>query len=388
MVSVLLNYACASKSPAYRDIIPRVDISRTRFPLRPSSRGRPTSSRPMSQARTCSTSQSPTVLRPRLDCPPSPSQPPARVPQLPRYLKLCSVSPLGVVLQDLTVFLRPVSSSSSRILRTKRNRDGPRFYPWKEGSCEFLHPASGRHPNIRVPLVESPFLRSSNTGGRRQRLRAHAPAVTKLHPDVSTPSIGAALFQRLTTQTNGLTATRLHLSRMFRSIWPLHRMCCSTQNSQNRAHRSGIAVSFPLPSGEHQTTTLRTRVHLTRSKNKRITNLSWTTVSEPGAIRAPEATAFPTLLPRAPLLALGIFRISHVAACLARTLRAAAFLARLGLTFPCAFLPSVPLPSPCPQSTVPRKMTQCATIEAPLDSSALHLYLLASASSSSPLRSA
>ena len=50
--------------------------------------------------------------------------------------------------------------------------------------------------------------------------------------------------------------TQLHASRTLRTIWP-------SLHQKKRAHRSGVAVSIPLPSGGHQTTTLRTRVRLT-----------------------------------------------------------------------------------------------------------------------------
>ena len=44
-----------------------------------------------------------------------------------------------------------------------------------------------------------------------------------------------------------------------RTIWPLlHQLRCSTHSFRNRAHRWGLVVSFPLHSGEHQTTGLRT----------------------------------------------------------------------------------------------------------------------------------
>ena len=48
-----------------------------------------------------------------------------------------------------------------RLLRNRRNSDGPRFYTRNEGSGEFLFRASGRHPNVRVALVETLFLRVS-----------------------------------------------------------------------------------------------------------------------------------------------------------------------------------------------------------------------------------
>ena len=42
---------------------------------------------------------------------------------------------------------------------------------------------------------------------------------------------------------------------------------CSTQSFRNRAHRWGLAVSFPLPSGEHRTVTLRTLTCCRKEQN-------------------------------------------------------------------------------------------------------------------------
>ena len=50
-----------------------------------------------------------------------------------------------------------------RLLSTRRNSDGPRFYTGNEGSGKFLCRASGRHPNVRVPLVEALLQRGWNT---------------------------------------------------------------------------------------------------------------------------------------------------------------------------------------------------------------------------------
>ena len=106
---------------------------------------------------------------------------------------------------------------------SRRNSDGPRFHIWHKGSSEFLFRASGRHPNVWILSVEALFL----TG--------------------------------LTTQTDGLTVTQLHASRMLRTIWRLlHQVRCSTQSFRNRAHRWGKVVSFPLHSGENKTTPLWT----------------------------------------------------------------------------------------------------------------------------------
>ena len=108
----------------------------------------------------------------------------------------------------------------------QRNSDGPRFYIRTEGSGAFLFRASGRHPNVRVSLVD-------------------------------------ALFPgRLTTRTDGLTKPQLHVSRMLRTIWlSLRLTCCLILNSQKGAHRSCVAAFFPPPSGGHRSITLRT--HLT-----------------------------------------------------------------------------------------------------------------------------
>ena len=109
------------------------------------------------------------------------------------------------------------------LLSSRRNSHGPRFYIWHKGSSEFLFLASGRHSNVWILSLESLFLSC------------------------------------LTTQTDGLTVTQLHASRMLRTIWPLfHQVRCSTWSFQNRAPQQGKVDSFPLPSGEHQTTTLRT----------------------------------------------------------------------------------------------------------------------------------
>ena len=41
------------------------------------------------------------------------------------------------------------------------------------------------------------------------------------------PSVEALFLRDLVTQTDGLTVTQLHASRMLRAIWPsLRRMCC------------------------------------------------------------------------------------------------------------------------------------------------------------------
>ena len=67
--------------------------------------------------------------------------------------------------------------SIASLFSTKRNSEGPRFCIQNECSGEFLFRPSDHHPNV------------------------------------STSSIEAALFRGLTTQTNGLTATRLHSLR-------------------------------------------------------------------------------------------------------------------------------------------------------------------------------
>ena len=54
-------------------------------------------------------------------------------------------------------------------------------------------------------------------------------------------------------------------------------MCCSTKNPQNRAHRSNVTSS-----GENQTTTLRTRIHM-RLK-RLLTKFSSTAVAQPDAM--------------------------------------------------------------------------------------------------------
>ena len=93
--------------------------------------------------------------------------------------------------------------------------------------------------------VEALFLRGSNTltdGLTVTTLLFHALSRTF---DVSTADMSAV--------------TQQPVSRMLRTTWPsLHRMCCSTEGSWRRAHRSNMAVSFPLPSGEHRNSTLRT----------------------------------------------------------------------------------------------------------------------------------
>ena len=87
--------------------------------------------------------------------------------------------------------------------------------------------------------VEALFLRGSNTltdGLTVTRLLFHALSRTS---DVSTADMSAV--------------TQQPVSRMLITTWPsLHRMCCSTEGSWRRAHRSNMAVSFPLPSGEHR----------------------------------------------------------------------------------------------------------------------------------------
>ena len=56
------------------------------------------------------------------------------------------------------------------------------------------------------------------------------------------------------------------MSETLHTIWPMLRLVrCSTQSSQSRAHRSGMAVSFQLPSGGHQASP-QTRMHLTGDK--------------------------------------------------------------------------------------------------------------------------
>ena len=109
------------------------------------------------------------------------------------------------------------------LLSSKQNSDGPRFYIWHKESTEFLFRASGRHPNVWILSLEAVFLRG------------------------------------LTNETDGLIVTQLHVFQTLRTIWPsVHQVRCSTQSFRNRAHQQGKVVSFPLPSGEHQTTTLRT----------------------------------------------------------------------------------------------------------------------------------
>ena len=68
---------------------------------------------------------------------------------------------------------------------------------------------------------------------------------------VATPnvwiSVEALFLTGLATQTDGLTVTQLHASRMLRTIWPLlHQVRCSTQSFQNRAHRWSKVVSHCL----------------------------------------------------------------------------------------------------------------------------------------------
>ena len=54
-------------------------------------------------------------------------------------------------------------------------------------------------------------------------------------------------FRGLTTQTDGSTVTRLHVSRMFRTTWPtLNRVCCSS--GANKAHLVDRARLFPANS--------------------------------------------------------------------------------------------------------------------------------------------
>ena len=94
------------------------------------------------------------------------------------------------------------------LFTNRRHSDGLGFH---------IRRSSGRHPNVWVPLVESLFLRQTNTGADGQRLRTHASGVTKLH-----------------------------WSRMLRTTFPtLHRLCCSNLNFWSRAHRWGAAFSFP-----------------------------------------------------------------------------------------------------------------------------------------------
>ena len=92
--------------------------------------------------------------------------------------------------------------------------------------------------------------------------------------------IQAALFRRLTTQTDGSPVPRPRVSRKCRPIWPtLHRMWCSNQGSQSKSRRSGAAFSFQFPSGELQTTTLQPRIHLTCWTKKNGRNSGRTCVS-------------------------------------------------------------------------------------------------------------
>ena len=106
-----------------------------------------------------------------------------------------------------------------------RTSDGFRFCT-RNGSGAFVFRASGRHPNVEI-LGGGQFLRD------------------------------------LTTQTDGLTVTQPHGSRMLCTFWSsLRGMCCSTRNSQKRAHRWGVAASFPLLLGGHRTTTLRSQTLL------------------------------------------------------------------------------------------------------------------------------
>ena len=79
------------------------------------------------------------------------------------------------------------------LLSSRRNSDGPRFNIWHKGSSEFLFRVSGRHPNVWILSVE------------------------------------ALLLRCLTTQTDGLTVTPLHASRMLRTI------CCSRCAARLRA---------------------------------------------------------------------------------------------------------------------------------------------------------
>ena len=121
-----------------------------------------------------------------------------------------------------------------RLLRNKQNSDGPCFNIRNERSNEFLFRAASQHLNV------------------------------------SHSQIGAAFLRVLTTQTDVSTVTKLYVSRMFRTIWPtLHRVSCSNQSSKSESRRSGATVSFQLPSGKLQTTTLQTRIYLTRWKKKK-----------------------------------------------------------------------------------------------------------------------
>ena len=73
-----------------------------------------------------------------------------------------------------------------------------------KGKGEFLFRASGRHPNVRISSDETLFLRG------------------------------------MTTRTDGLTATKLHVSRTLRTIWPLlRRMCCSNRTSSEQSSSIG-----------------------------------------------------------------------------------------------------------------------------------------------------
>ena len=103
-------------------------------------------------------------------------------------------------------------SSITGVSCTKRNSDGPCFHIRNEGSSEFLLCASGRHPNVQVPLGGQFVSEGHEPWADGQKLRARASAVTQP-----------------------------------RTIWPwFNQMCCSLQNSQSRSHRSGAAVSCRL----------------------------------------------------------------------------------------------------------------------------------------------
>ena len=115
-----------------------------------------------------------------------------------------------------------------------RKSDGPRFYNRNEGGGEFLFRASGRHPTVQIPLVEALLLNGSNT-------RTDGLTVTKLLFHALSRTSDVSVSEKKAT-------TRLHVTRSLRTIWPsLHGLCCSNQNSQSRARRSGAAISFQLP---------------------------------------------------------------------------------------------------------------------------------------------
>ena len=140
---------------------------------------------------------------------------------------------------------------------------GPRFCTRTENNYEFLLRAWGRHPNVRVPFVESLFLTGSNTGADE--------------PTVTLPRVGPQPGRLDFRQVGRDEATRAvnvsqHLAVVASDV---------LLDSEHSEHSSSIGQT-----PNHHSSDSKSPDMLKRRLLKGITDISWTTVAQPGAMHA------------------------------------------------------------------------------------------------------